>query len=49
MSRSVFEEVLSELPGGATRTVYDSIQLLLESAQRVLERKTATSKENGRA
>lgn len=49
MSRSVVEEVLNELPGGATRTVYESIQLLLESAQRVLDRKTATSKEKGRA
>jgi len=46
MSRFVVEDVLSELPAGEKRTVYQSIQLLLESAQRVLDR-TTTAKDKG--
>lgn len=47
MNRSVLDEVLNELPAGEKQTVYTSIQLLLESAERVLERKTTKDKGRG--
>jgi len=47
MSRSVVEEVLNELPADEKPNVYESIQLLLQSAQRVLERKTMKEKRRG--
>jgi len=37
-NRPVLEEVLAELPGTERRKVYDSMLLLLEAAQRVMER-----------
>jgi len=40
-NRSVLEEVLEELPVGERQKVYESMQLLLKSAQRVLERRTS--------
>jgi DNA-binding MarR family transcriptional regulator len=39
-NRSVLEDVLAELPPGERRNVYDSMVLLLESAERVLARNT---------
>jgi DNA-binding MarR family transcriptional regulator len=38
-NRPVLEEVLAELPSGERQKVYDSMLLLLDSAQRVLGRK----------
>jgi DNA-binding MarR family transcriptional regulator len=37
-NRPVLEEVLAELPMGERQKVYDSMVLLLEAAQRVMER-----------
>jgi len=39
-NRSVLQQVLDELPPGERQKVYESMQLLLESAQRVLARRT---------
>jgi DNA-binding MarR family transcriptional regulator len=39
-NRSVLEEVLDEVPRAERQRVQDSMQLLLESARRVLERQT---------
>jgi DNA-binding MarR family transcriptional regulator len=36
-NRSVLEEVLAEVPAGERQRVYESMQLLVESAQRVLD------------
>ena len=38
-NRSVLQEVLEELPSGERQKVYESMQLLLKSAQRVLARR----------
>ena len=50
-NRSVLQAVLDELPSGERQKVYESMRVLLDSAQRVLERKTArkAGKKKGRA
>ena len=46
----MLEEVLTELPRGERRKVYESMLLLLEAAQRVMAQKSrGTRKEKGRA
>jgi len=42
-NRSVLEEVLLELPASERPKVYESMRLLLESAERVLQRRTKKS------
>ena len=46
-NRSVLQEVLEELPAGERQKVYESMQLLLKCAQRVLERRTGRSGKDG--
>jgi DNA-binding MarR family transcriptional regulator len=44
-NRSVLQEVLEELPAGERPKVYESVQLLLKSAQRVLARRGAAARQ----